>query len=170
MVLAEQWFLDEERVVGFQGLGELFGHGFVEPAVEVEGGVHAQRFHNLEPVHAGLEGFWCVEPVHVFGSVHLDCAEALGPTLFRRGFDITGSVAADPGVDFDFVADSAAQELVQGHIQAAGLQIPEGNVDACESGHQDGTAAVEAETVAGLPNVLDGTRMRHNVKGCKRVR
>lgn len=164
MVLAEQGFLDEERVVGLQSLGELFGHGFVQPAVKIEGGVHAERFHNLEPVHTGLEGFWCVKPVDVFGSVHLDCAEALGPTFFCRGFDIAGSVAADPGVHFDLVADGAAQELVQRHIEPAGLEIPEGDVDTCEGGHQDGTAAVETETVAGLPNVLDSTRLKHNVK------
>lgn len=40
----------------------------------------------------------------------------------RLGFDVCGSVAADPGVDLEFVADFAAEEVVYWDAQLAGYR------------------------------------------------
>lgn len=39
------------------------------------------------------------------------------------GFDVLGAVAADPGVDFEFVPDAAAEELVDGYAEVAGFRF-----------------------------------------------
>lgn len=81
-VFGEEGLFDEERAVGFQQLGELFGHGFVQAAVEVEGDVEAEVLDCLEARDGGGQGEGGVEPVEVGGGVHLDGFESLRDPCF----------------------------------------------------------------------------------------
>ena len=49
----------------------------------------------------------------------------------------------------------AAEELVERKMKTAGFEIPEGDVDTRERGHQDRAAAVESQAVGSLPQVFD---------------
>ena len=138
-VLGEEGLFDEERMVRCEGCGELLGHGPVDAAVEIHAGVHGERFHCRQACHGGCEHRGRVQPCYVGCCVHFYRVEALGFAgeteqcelatfhvlcVFRwmGGWDlrllfyVVGSVAADPGVDFEFVADFAAEELVDGHV------------------------------------------------------
>lgn len=44
---------------------------------------------------------------------------------------------------------------MDGDVETAGFEVPEGDVDTGYGGHEDRTAAVEAETPEHLPNVFD---------------
>ena len=77
-VFGQEGLFDEERAVGFDEPGELFGHGFVQAAVEVEGDVEAEGLHGRESRYGRVEGRRRVQPVEVRGGVHFDGAEALG--------------------------------------------------------------------------------------------
>ena len=44
-------------------------------------------------------------------------------------FNVSWSVAANPGVDFDFMPHFSAEELVERKMKTAGFEIPEGDVD-----------------------------------------
>lgn len=84
-VLDQQRLLDEERAVRLEGAGELLGHGPVQAAVEVEAGVQAGGFDGFEPFDARVDGCGRVEPVDVFGGVHLHAGQALGFAGFAGG-------------------------------------------------------------------------------------
>lgn len=113
-VLHQQRLLDEQRTMWFEGSGQLIRHGPVQTAVEVEGGVHAEGLDGLEALDAGVERGRRVEPVDGRGGVHLHAFQALPLAGLGGGGDVVGAVAADPAVDFDFVADTAAEESVDG--------------------------------------------------------
>lgn len=81
-MFAQQGLFNEKRAMRLEGFGELFGHGFVETAVEVEAGVEAQGFDGLEALDGAVEDGGGVDPVYVFGGVHFDAFEALGDACF----------------------------------------------------------------------------------------
>ncbi len=74
--------------------------------------------------------------------------------LWRRS-RVVGTVTADPGVDFEFVPDGTAEELMDREVQPAGFEVPECDVEAREGGYEDGAAAIEAMAMGGLPDVFD---------------
>ncbi len=66
---------------------QLLGHGQVQPAVEVDGRVQAERPHRPQPLDRRLQRRRAVEPPDVLGGVHLDGREA----LVLAGLSVAGS-------------------------------------------------------------------------------
>ena len=126
--LREEGLFDEEGAVRFDWFGELFGHGLMQSAVEVNLSIHAQRLHDLQPLNGASKHTGAIEPFKVLGGVHFHTAEALRIACFGGVLDIVGTVAADPGVNCYFSTDSAAEELADGEVEAARFEVPEGDV------------------------------------------
>lgn len=73
----------------------------------------------------------------------------------RHGLNIAGPVTTDPAVDLDLVTHLAAQQLEHWNSQSTTLQIPQGDIDARDGGHEDRASSVESQSPNELPNVLD---------------
>jgi len=61
----------------------------------------------------------------------------------RLGSYIVGTVASNPGVDFELVTHFAAEELVDWDVEFTGFKIPECDINSCQRAHEDRAAAVE---------------------------
>ena len=134
----------------------------MQAAVEIQRAVQTCIFNGAD---AGDNVRQCgrrIEMRDVARRYQFDGAEALGPAdgglvceesevgaVVVGGIGALG-VAADPGVDADFVADAAAEEGVDGDVEAAGFEVPERDVDAGEGGLEGGTATIERLGVEGL--------------------
>ncbi|EPE03565.1 hypothetical protein F503_06738 [Ophiostoma piceae UAMH 11346] len=164
-VLRQQRLLDEdgpalERLAVAAKLErprELLGHGLVQAPVEVDAAVEAGPAHRPHAVHAPADDVRGreIQPADILRRVHLDGAEPLRVPRPGLRLHVGGPVAADPRIDAQLVAQLAAEQLVDGHAELAGLEVPERNVDAGQRGHHDGPAAVEAGAPRQLPDVLD---------------
>jgi hypothetical protein len=106
-VLAKKRLLDEQRMVRLKSFGELLRHRLMQSAVEVDSSIHAKRLHSLESFHARFEYLRRVQPPNILGSIHLDRPEPLRQTFFRCVLNIAWSIAANPSVHVDSVADFA---------------------------------------------------------------
>ncbi|BAE54861.1 unnamed protein product [Aspergillus oryzae RIB40] len=156
-VFREQRFFKEKWLVRFKRLGQLLRHGLVQTAMEVQRSIQTQRLDSLQTLDARIQRSWGIQPVHVLRGVHLDRFESLCQACFAGCFDVVGSVTADPCVDGELIADLSPDELVNWDAEFAALEIPQGDVDTGDGGHEDGATAVEAETPGHLPDVFDIT-------------
>jgi hypothetical protein len=101
--------------------------------MKINTGVNPQSFHRLQSLHTGLQQPRRIEPPNILRSVHLDSFEALRYALLGSAFDITRSVTADPGIDAHPIPDFASQQLPDRHVEFPRFEVPERDVDSCES-------------------------------------
>lgn len=154
-VLAKKRFLNEQRMVRFEGFGKLLRHRLMQSPMEIDSSIHAECLHGLKSLHARLKHFGRVQPPNILSSIHLDRPEPLRQTLFGSALNIARSIAANPGIHVDSVADFAAQQLPNWDVEFTRFQVPKSDVDAGESGHEHWSAAVEGFPPGILPECFD---------------
>jgi hypothetical protein len=130
--------------------------------MEVDGNPHAAAYGLSHCPHPGQHPFHVVEridiPYMAYG-IHLHRRKARGHAIPRLGSQVSGGLAADPGVDPHLIAYQSAEELIDRHLIAPSLEIPQCLIDAGNRAHQHGATAVEAPAIEQLPYVFDPLRI-----------
>jgi hypothetical protein len=137
--------------------------------MEINPSVNPQRFHRLQSLHAGFQHPRRIKPPNILRGVHLDSFEPLCHALFRGALNVTRSVAADPGIDAHSVTDFTSQQLPDRDVKFSRFEIPESNVDPCESRHEDWAAAVEGLAPRVLPEGFNVVGFVTDEAGCVAV-
>ena len=136
-----------------EGVGPVPTHPGIEHDVDVRTGGIAKRFGELDisrhPL-AAIRGSPAGEP--------LQSAEALGHLFLgaAAGQDRFQAVAQHGGVGGGRGADGTAQKAVNGLIEVATFEIPEGAIDGTDGHHGGAFATVDGLTEHHVPDSLGG--------------
>ncbi len=165
VVFAQDRLLDEHQLVLVQFLDQDLGHRLVDPTMKVDADADVGTDGVAHRRHIGqccFHFFIRIDELQFFGSVHLDCRKPTRHRILGGGGNIGRTVATNPGVDADAVAQRAAQQLTYRDAECLALDIPQRLIDTGQRTHVDGAAAIKAATVQHGPVILDVARVLAN--------
>jgi len=163
-------FFDEHEMVGFKFLHQHPCHRLMDASMEIDcdAEVFSAGFADGgDPLNSGGDFAPGVDIIHFGSTVHLDGIVALFGFFGRSGGGIIGTVAADPAVDLNFVADRTAEEFIHGDIESFAFDIPESLFDTGDGTGKNRAAAIESAAIEGLDDIFDLERVASDEIGSK---
>ncbi|MPM68167.1 hypothetical protein SDC9_115098 [bioreactor metagenome] len=135
LVFNQHRLFHKQNTVRLQLLEQSLRHRFVGTPVEVDGDteVVSDRFADSLQLQAeAVDRLIIGNPTHRVHTEHLNGAKAEVLLFQRTARGFFGRVGVDPAVDFHFVANASAEELVNRNAQRLGFDVPERLIDAGE--------------------------------------
>ena len=110
-LLAQHGFFDKQRSVRFNGFDQHFSHRGVDSTVKVNGNVQLVAYRVAQAGNAldcGVDFAQMIYHLKLFCEVHLGGAKTVANGLLCRLHNVSGTIAANPGIDLDSITDLSA--------------------------------------------------------------
>src|SRR5690606_8742168 len=102
-----------------------------------------------------IDLFIGVDILQFLSSVHFQRRESFRHDVACSVADVSGAIAADPRVHFDFVATFSTQQLVYRRIVKFSFDVPQCLINPGDGAHENGPSAIEATAIHYVPMVFD---------------
>src|SRR5271155_3618166 len=161
-MLTENRLFDEQQAIWFQFLRKDLRHRTVHTPMKIDGNAKVRPeclTHGTDSRQHGVELAVTVQILKFRGAVNLNRREATTGDFPGGGNGLARAITADPGIDPDAVPHLPAEQLMDRLVECLALDVPECLVDACDSAHVHGAAAIEPSTIHDRPMILDEERV-----------